>query len=87
MAAVTETTGPFVLALGPIKVEILDAASVDDGDTYTCRLQRPLFGAFILTTDNNSTAESVNVGISGKTITFNNSALSSDTGILVLVGF
>lgn len=87
MAAVTTTTGPYIVALGPIKCEIADLASVDDADTYETRIQRPLFAAFVLTTDTNSTAMSVNVSISGKTLTFNNSTLSASTGILFAFGF
>lgn len=87
MAAVTTDTGPYVVALGPIKAEVASVSSVDDADTYTTRIQRPLFGFFVSTSDTNAVIESVNLGISGKTITFNNDALSNTTGTLVLFGF
>jgi len=87
MAAVTTSNGPFVLALGPIKLEVAQIASVDDADTYSSRIQRPVFGCFVPNNDSNAAIESVNLGISGKTITFNNDALSAHAGVLFLFGF
>lgn len=86
MAAVT-TTRRYVVALGPIKLEIADLASVDDLDTYDTLIQNPVFGTFLVNTDTNSTAMSVNLGFSGKTVTFNNSTLSASTGVALIFGF
>ncbi len=86
MAAVT-TTNSYVVPLGPIKLEIANLASVDDADTYVSTIQNPSFGIFTQNSDSNATAFEVNVGISGRTITFNQSSLSADTGVLLLFGF
>lgn len=86
MAAVT-TTNSYVLPLGPIKIEIANIASVDDADTYVSTIQNPSFGVFIQNTDDNGNAPSVGVGISGRTITLNSSAMSAETGVLILAGF
>jgi len=72
---------------GPIKMEIINLTAVTDADTVTSLLQRPTFGFFTPTTDDNSAAEKVGVAISGRTVTLNNDDLSSDTGVLILFGF
>ena len=90
MAAVVNDFGPFIVALGPVKAEVARVSSVNDADTYSCRLQRPLFACYIPTVDENTTAQEVNCAISGKTVTFNNSNLDgtvSGTGVLLVVGF
>lgn len=86
MAAVT-TDNNYVVVLGPIKLEIAQVSSVDDGDTYVTTLQNPSFACYIETTDTNADANSVNIGISGRTLTFNNSTLSADTGVVLVFGF
>jgi hypothetical protein len=87
MALVVTDSGPFVVALGPIKAEVAQVSSVDDADTYTTRLQRPVFGFFVPNNDSNAPIESVNLAFSGKTVTFNNDALSAHAGVVVLFGF
>ena len=87
MAAVTNTNGPYTVVLGPIKVECVNVASVDDADTYSSRLQRPLWAAFVPGNDANGDAPLVNCAVSGKTITFNGSALSASAGTLLVFGF
>lgn len=86
MAAIT-ATNTFIAPLGPVKLEVVNAASVDDGDTYVTRIQRPLFACFIQNSDSDTTAYEVNCAISGRTITFNQSNLSADTGVLLVFGF
>ena len=77
----------FIAVEGPRKKEVLSLTAVTDGDTVTSQLQRPTFGYFVPTTDDNSAAEKVGVSISGRTVTLNNDDLSADTGILTLYGF
>ena len=72
---------------GPLKMEIINLSAVTDADTVTSLIQRPTFGFFVPTTDDNSVAEKVSVDISGRTVTLNNDDLSSDTGVLILFGF
>ena len=90
MAAVTTDKGPYILALGPIKLEVATLSSVDDGDTFTTRIQRPEFALYLGTGDNNANAFETNCSISGKTITLNNSSLNgtnSATGVILVFGF
>jgi len=86
MAAVT-TTSSWMSVEGPRRKEVAVLASVDDGDTFVSQLQNPEYGFFVMTGDNNTTALEVNVSISGRTITFNNSSLSASAGVLTLYGF
>lgn len=86
MAAVT-ITERFVTVLGPRKMEVAQVASVDDADTYVSIMQRPVFGFFVPNNDSNAAIESVNLAFSGRTVTFNNDALSAHAGVLVLFGF
>ena len=86
MAAVT-TTRRYVTALGPLKLEIADLASVDDADTYNTLIQNPVFGCFVMNTDNNADAQSVNLSFSGKTVTFNNSSIGAESGVAFIFGF
>jgi len=77
----------YILALGPIKAEVFDLSAVTDADTVTARLQRPTFGFALNVTDGENTALAIGVSISGRTITLNNSSLSSSDVVLVLFGF
>lgn len=86
MAAVTVSDRRLIV-LGPIKAEIANISSVDDLDTFVSQLQNPEYAFFVPGTDTNSTAPEVNVGISGRTLTFNNSTLSATAGVLVVFGF
>ena len=76
-----------IAVLGPIKMEIINLTAVTDADTVTSSIQRPDFGFFVPTTDDNTPAEKVSVDISGRTVTLNNDDLSADTGVLILFGF
>jgi hypothetical protein len=87
MALVTTNSGPYVLALGPIKAEVAQISSVDSGDTYNSRIQRPVFGFFAETADTDGPMNSVNLFITGKIIAFNNEGLSNSSGTLILFGF
>ncbi len=86
MAAVT-TTNKYVLPLGPIKMEVADLASVDDADTYVTTIQNPSFGFFVENTDTATIAVAVNLGFSGRTVTFNSTDLGAATGVLIVFGF
>ena len=86
MAAVT-VSDRRIIVLGPIKAEIANISSVDDADTFVSQLQNPEYAFFVPGSDTNSTAQSVNIGVSGRTLTFNNSTLSATEGVLVVIGF
>lgn len=86
MGAVT-IANRYVVALGPLKVEIAYITSVDDADTYSALLQGALFGCFIPNTDGDSTRPEVGVAITNKAVVFNGTGLSADTGVLLLFGF
>lgn len=85
--AVVTTTESFVTVLGPRKMEVAQVSSVDDADTYVSIIQNPKFGFFVPNNDSNAAIESVNLAFSGRTVTFNNDALSAHAGVLVLFGF
>ena len=84
MATISES---FIAVEGPRKKEVLSLTAVTDADTVTSQLQRPTFGYFIPTEDAATVSIATNIGISGRTVTINNSQLSNETGILVLCGF
>ena len=87
MAAVT-INNRFVTVLGPVKMEVANIASVDDNDTFASLLQNPLFAVFIDNeVDVNGGGQTGGVSISGKTLTFNNTNLSADDGVLLVFGF
>lgn len=77
----------FVAVEGPKKKEVLSLTDVSNGDSVTSTIQRPEFGFFVPTTDDDSPAEKVGVAIVGRVVTLNNDDLSADTGILTLYGF
>jgi hypothetical protein len=87
MAAVT-TVKSFVAVLGPMKMEVANLSSVDDGDTYTTTIQNPSFGYFVPTS---ATVAATDVGsaisISGRVVTITNAALVAETGVLTIFGF
>ena len=74
----------FVVALGPIKMEILNLTSVTDADTVSSLLVRPLFAMAVKNTDEASSNET-NVSISSKTLTLNNADLGGTDEVNVLV--
>ena len=77
MAAVTSVNNRFVVALGPIKLEILNVTG-SDTNTVTTTLQRPLIAIGAVSSDAVTMTESVNVAISGKTLTINSTDFASD---------
>jgi len=87
MAAVTQNNGPYTVVLGPIKVECADVTIVADADTFASKLQRPLWALFMQNTDGNADALGVNAAVSGKTVTFNHSSISSTRGTVLVFGF
>ncbi len=80
-------TTQIITVQGPIKLEIISLSAVDDGDTVSTRIQRPDFAFAVSTVDDNNTIGVIQVGISGKTLTLNNSNLSSSTVVVLVFGF
>jgi hypothetical protein len=87
MAAVTENNGPYKNSLGNLLVEVVDVTIAADADTYAARMQRPVGAFFVQNTDGNADAIGVNAAVSGKTVTFNHSSISSTRGTLVVYGY
>ncbi len=77
----------FVTALGPIKMEAMSLTAVTDADTVESLLVRPLFAMAVEDTDLATIAVAVNIGISGKTLTFNSTDLSAATMNMIVFGF
>jgi len=86
MAAVN-TVSHYVLPLGPIKMEVANLSSVDNGETYTTVIQNPKFGFFVQNTSSGAMTASPNLSISGRTVTLASADLSASTGVLVIFGF
>jgi hypothetical protein len=89
MAAVTVVSGTKAhkASLGGLLMEVVNCTVAADADTYTTIMQRPLFALFVANTDGNTTQLGTNVAVSGRTVTFNDSNLSSTTGTLLVFGF
>jgi hypothetical protein len=77
----------IITVLGPIKLEVINLTAVDDGDTVSTRIQRPSFAVAFSTVDDNNTIGVIQAGISDKTLTLNNSGLSSSTVVVLVFGF
>lgn len=86
MAAVT-VTNRVKGSLGPMMIEIARITVAADGDTFESNMQGPLFAAFVQNTDGNADGIGVNAAVSGKTVTFNHSGISSTVGTVIVVGF
>jgi hypothetical protein len=80
-------TNQIITVQGPIKLEIINLSDVTDGDTVSTRIQRPDFALAVSTVDDNNTIGVIQVGISDKTLTLNNSGLSSSTVVVLVFGF
>lgn len=75
-----------VTVLGPVKMEVINLTDVDDAETVSTLIANPSFG-FAVNNDDGSDGNNTNVSISGKTITLNNSSLSSSEVTLLVFGF
>lgn len=80
MATIVNNT-PRIVALGPIKVEIAQFTAVTNGDTYTSRIQRPLF-ALAFNDGDASGANNISAAVSGRTVTFHDPDITT-VGLLV----
>ena len=69
MAAVSNR---HIVALGPIKLEVLNLTAVSDADTVSTLIANPSFAIGVNNTDGETTSAALNVAISGKTLTINN---------------
>ncbi len=77
----------FVVALGPIKMEILNLTTVTDADTVSTLIQRPLFAIGVSNSDETAT-NNTNISISGKTLTINNADFGgADECNILVFGF
>ena len=77
----------YTAALGPIKLEILNLTAVEDADTVSTNMGRPVFALGVNNSDTQTTSAALNVGISGKTLTINNANLSSSEVNVLVFGF
>jgi hypothetical protein len=77
----------YTAVLGPIKMEVIDLSDVDDADTVASILARPTHAVAISMVDDNNTIGVVQVGVSGKTLTLNNSNLSASDLLVLVFGF
>ena len=96
---VPKTEERYVVALGPIKMEVIHLAGtvnvsdgttqtgVDDADTVISVLQRPLFAIGSVTSDAVTINLSTNIAISGKTLTVNNANIAADNLAVLVFGF
>lgn len=75
----------YVTVLGPVKMEVANLTDVNDNDTYNALIQNPDFAIFLGNTADATVGGSPS--ISDKTLTFNNSNLSSTAGVLIVFGF
>ena len=85
MAAVT-ITKRAKNSVGSLLMEVANVSIAADGDTYVSLMQAPSFAFFVANTDGDTTQLGVNVAISGKTLTFNDSNISTTVGTLVVFG-
>jgi hypothetical protein len=81
--AATTPTQQYITALGPIKMEIVHLpATTDSGDTFTTRIQNPLFAiAGGMTTS----ADPIYCTISSRTVTVSNAGGTANLEMTVLV--
>lgn len=88
MAAAT-ISDRFVVPLGPRKMEVAFLTSVNDADTYTSIIQRPVFGFAVVNSDASPMTAAVDPTIVGRVVTLNSTDLagSNDDLVLVLFGF
>jgi hypothetical protein len=86
MAAVT-VTNRVKGSLGPMMIEIARITIAADGDTFESNMQGPLFATAVQNTDGNADAIGINAAVSGKTVTFNHSSISSTVATVFVVGF
>ena len=75
----------FVAAVGPFKIEVVFGTSVDNDDTYTSKLVRPLAAFMVPASDAGATTQNQSVTISGKVLTFRDPATTAQT--VVVIGF
>ena len=77
----------YTAVLGPIKMEVLDLSDVDDADTVSSLLATPQNAIAISMVDDNNTIGVIQVGVSGKTLTLNNSNLTASDVLVLVFGF
>lgn len=75
----------YVVALGPIKVEILNLADVTDAEQVTTQIQSPQFAFGVVYTDGSPMTAAINPSISSKTITLNSTDLDGDDDLVLMV--
>ena len=83
MAAATAVTSNIV-ALGPIKLELVTCTMAADGDTYASKLVRPLYATGHLNAT--GTANCVTT-ITGKSVAVVNADIGASEVQLIIVGF
>ncbi len=69
MATITKPDRALILALGPLKIEVIQLTSVVNGDTIASKLANPTFALLFPTADADSTTQNPSATVSGKTVT------------------
>lgn len=85
MAEITGITR-YTAVLGPFKLEVAEGTA-SDGETFTSRMQRPLWAVAWDNSDDDADAKGINAAVSGKTVTLNHSSLSDDEVRILVFGF
>lgn len=80
-------TNRHIAALGPVKMEALNLTDVDDAETVTTLIQRPVWALGVVNDDTASQTVALNVSISGKTLTINQASLSAAEVNVLVFGF
>jgi hypothetical protein len=83
MADATAVTS-YVVALGPVKLEICTGTFASSGDTYVTKLVSP---KFVIPVANFTTTGAVVTVITGKSIAFTNAQISANSVHFIVVGF
>ena len=84
MAAVTVTKSDrsLILALGPLKIEVVHVESPSNDDTYSSKLANPSF-AVLLPAGDGANSVNCSASVSGKTVTLRDPVSSLNHVLLV----
>lgn len=85
MATVTFPDKSFILAIGPLKIEVVFLTAVVDEDTYASKLVRPLAAFMVPAADATGTTANQSATVSSQTVTLKDPATTAQT--LFVIGF
>lgn len=84
MATVSKPDKSFIAVLGPMYMEVVPLTNVVNDDTVTSKLANPSFAFMVPTADAAATTQNQSVGISGRTLTLRDPAVTSQ--LLIVFG-